>query len=153
MALIRFKKAKPKLWQTRVSGNPNSGKPGFQETGNPSEFYYFINFCTQSPKLKTAGIASYENQFWNPGFTNGLRQFGGYEYLILFSFFVFSIFTNLWNQIYTNVKTPKRKLGRFVNDTLLNFGLRYIHNLRTFQLGVTSFLGTGQSVKKRQPFS
>ena len=99
----------------------------------------------QSPKLKTGN--RYENKFWNPGFTNGVRQFCGYQYFCFEILFYLvssysSFFSNLWNQIYTNVKTPKRKLGRFVNDTLLNFGLRCIHNLRTFQLGVTSFLGT-----------
>ena len=32
----------------------------------------------QSPKLKTG--YRYENQFWNPGFTNGVRQLCGYQY-------------------------------------------------------------------------
>ena len=34
--------------------NPNSAKPGFQETGYRSEFYNFLNFCTlQLPFLCT----------------------------------------------------------------------------------------------------
>ena len=33
----------------------------------------------QSPKLKTGH--RYENRFWNPGFTNEVRQFCGYQYL------------------------------------------------------------------------
>ena len=32
----------------------------------------------QSPKLKTG--YRYENQFYNPGFTNGVRQFCEYQY-------------------------------------------------------------------------
>ena len=55
----------------------------------------------QSPKLKT-GYRN-NNQFWNPGFANGVRQSCGYQYfllwnIILFIFFIFSTFLNLLNQ-------------------------------------------------------
>ena len=45
----------------------------------------------------------YENQFCNLGFTNRARQFCGYQHfllwnVILFSFFIFSIFLNLLDQ-------------------------------------------------------
>ena len=40
----------------------------------PTARWHFL----QSPKLKTG--YRYENQFWNPGFTDGFRQFCGYQY-------------------------------------------------------------------------
>jgi len=36
---------------------------------------YLKRIRPQNPKLETAYV--YENQFWNPGFTNGGRQFCG----------------------------------------------------------------------------
>ena len=41
--------------------------------------------------------------------------------IMLFSFFIFSIFSNLLNQIYTNVKTSKRKLEGFVQRYSFKF--------------------------------
>ena len=70
-----------------------------------------------SPKLKTG--YSYKNQFWNPSFKNGVRQFCGYQYFcykILFYlvFFIFpSIFRIFLIKIYKNVKTPKRNSFKF----------------------------------------
>jgi len=39
---------------------------------------YSFKLQARSPKLKTG--YRYENQFWNPGFTNGLTQFCRYRY-------------------------------------------------------------------------
>ena len=57
---------------------------------------YICNVCTirmynesalnyQSLKLKTG--YRYENQFWNPGFTKGVRQFCEYQYFCFDQFF------------------------------------------------------------------
>ena len=59
------------------------------------------SFLALSQKLKT-GYHS-ENQFWNPGFTNGFTQFCGYRYFcyeILFYLVssYFTIFSNLLNK-------------------------------------------------------
>ena len=84
---------------------------------------YSFKFRALSPKLKTG--YRYENQLWNPGFTNGVRQFCGYQYfgknVILFSYFIFSIFSNLSNQFLHKCLTPKRKLKNFVQPYSFKF--------------------------------
>ena len=60
---------------------------------------YFV--FIQRLKLKTG--YRYENQFWNPGFTDGFRQFCGYKYFCYeILFYIVSLyspfFANLLNQ-------------------------------------------------------
>jgi len=62
--------------------------------------FLFTN-SAQSPKLKTG--YRYENKFWNPGFTDGFRQFCRYQYFCheILYYLVSSyspLFTNLLNQ-------------------------------------------------------
>ena len=79
---------------------------------------------TQSPKLKT--WYHYENQFWNPGFINGVRQFCGYQFFCYEIFFYLvssysQFLSNLLNQNIKNVKTPTRELGSFVQRYSFKF--------------------------------
>ena len=60
-----------------------------------------------------------ENQFQYPGFTNGVRQFCGFQYFCYeILFYLVSSYSpflsNLLNQNLQNVKTQKSKLGSFV---------------------------------------
>ena len=85
----------------------------------------------QSPKLKTG--YRYENQFWNPGFTNGIRQFCRYQYfcyeILFYSVASYSQFSfNLLNQNLQNVKTPKSKLGSFVQRYSFKFRAQWCTN-------------------------
>ena len=94
-----------------------------------------FKFRAQSPKLKTG--YRYENQFWIPGFTNGVRQFCGYQkfcYEILFySVSSYSPFLlNLLNQNLQNFKTPKRKLWSFVQRSEYLFVIILIINIFKF---------------------
>ena len=85
-----------------------------------------------SSKLKTG--YRYENHSWNPGFTNGVRQFCGYQYfsyeILFYSLSLYSPFLlNLINQNQVSF-----------NDTLLNFGLcGFIKRSSTSRLHITQF--------------
>ena len=87
---------------------------------------YSLKFqgVTLSPKLKTG--YRYENQLWKPDFKNDATQFCGYFVMIYFliNFFIFSIILNLF-KIYTNVKTPKKKLESFVQRYSFKFRALY----------------------------
>ena len=94
-----------------------------------STFIHYTVCVPQSPKLKTG--YRYENQFYNPGFTNGIKQFCGYRYFC-YEIFVSSyspFFSNLSNKNLQNVKTPKRKLKGFVE--------RYSFKFRTQNTNIT----------------
>ena len=78
----------------------------------------------QSPKLKTK--YRYENQFWNPGFKNGVMgSLVDINILIWTVFYLISSYSPFFKislfKIYTNVKTPKRKLGSFVQRYSFKF--------------------------------
>ena len=80
-----------------------------------------------SPKLKTG--YRYENQFWNPGFTNGFTQFCRYRYFcfeILF-YLVSLYFTIFFESLKSKStqKSPKRKLGGFVQRYSFKFRALY----------------------------
>ena len=64
-----------------------------------------------STKLKTR--FGFENQFCKPCFTNWVRQYFCFK-ILFYLVSSYSPFYHLLNQIYTNVKTPKRKLGSLV---------------------------------------
>ena len=70
----------------------------------------------QSPKLKT--VYRHKNSFEPLTRVSrmGLGSFVDINilYIIKITLLSFFIFPNLLNQIYTNAKTPKRKLGSFV---------------------------------------
>ena len=82
----------------------------------------------QSWKLKT------ENQFWNPGFTNGIRQICGYQcFCCVILFYLVCLYSPYFSISYIKsthmLKPLKGKLGVSFNDDLSNFGLR-AQNLR-----------------------
>ena len=77
-----------------------------------------------SPKLKTK--YRYENQLWNPGFKNGVMgSFVDINIFIWTVFYLISSYSPFFKisliKIYTNVKTPKRKLGSFVQRYSFKF--------------------------------
>ena len=85
-------------------------------------------FRCQSPKFKTEYRS--QNQFLNPGFTNGVRQFCEYQYfcyeipfysVCLYSPFHFEYLKSKSTQM---ISPQKGNSGVLSNDTLLNFGLR-----------------------------
>ena len=78
------------------------------------------------PGPKTSDRYQYENQFWNPGFINGVRQFCVYQFFCYEIFFYLvssysQFLSNLLNQNLQNVKTPKRKPGSFVQRYSFKF--------------------------------
>ena len=70
--------------------------------------------AAQSPKLKT--VYRHKNSFepLTRGSRMGLGSFVDINILYIIKITLLSFFPNLLNQIYTNAKTPKRKLGSFV---------------------------------------
>ena len=83
-----------------------------------------------SPKLKTR--YRNENQFWNPGFTNGVRQFCGYQYFcydVLF-YLVSSyspFFSNLFNQDLHKCIDPKNETREFRSTILFQISGSALH--------------------------
>ena len=85
--------------------------------GNPQRIWL------KSPKLKTG--YRYENQFWNPGFTNGFTQFCRYRYFCfeILYYLVSSYFTIFFESLKsksTQIIRPKKgNSGVSFNDILL----------------------------------
>ena len=111
--------------------------------------------CLQSPSPKLKTESCCENQFWHPGFTNGVRQFCGYYYfflwnIILFSSFIFSIFFKSLKSIFTQMLRPQKgNSGVSFNDTLLNFGLWSLpqFNLQLYKWGYLPYYCPYKGVK------
>ena len=78
-----------------------------------------------SQKLKKG--YRYENQFWNPGFTDWFRQLCGYQYLyyeiLCYLVSSYSTFFSNYLKNSTQILRPHKENSKVsFNDTLLNFG-------------------------------
>ena len=86
-----------------------------------------LKFWAQSPKLKTG--YRYENQFWNPGLTDG--RLGSYmdihifvmKYYFILFLHTLHFFKSLKSKPTQTLRPQKGNSGVSFNDTLLNFGL------------------------------
>jgi len=80
----------------------------------------------KSPKLKTG--YRYENQFWNPGFTNGLTQFCRYRYFCfkILYYLVSSYFTIFFESLKsksTQIIRPQK--GTLIIWSISIYSLKY----------------------------